>query len=344
MTFDLKNIARANIYNLKPYSSARDEFKGEAKVYLDANENPYNTGYNRYPDPMQWKVKNLLAHLKNTKTEQIILGNGSDEIIDLLIRSFCEPNVDEIIILPPTYGMYEVYGNINQVKITEVLLTENFQISISEVKKVINKNSKIIFFCSPNNPSGNLLKNEAIKEILNEFDGIVVIDEAYIDFSTQESWTEYLDIYPNLFVMQTLSKAWGLAGIRLGMGFANAEIIKLLNKVKPPYNISQLTQEKALEALLNKDEKNDKVQEILQQRDWLITELFTIEKVQHIYPTDANFVLIKIENATKVYEYLIQESIVVRNRSTVTLCFDCLRITIGTAQENKILIDALKAL
>ena len=347
MSFSLKNTARTNIFNLKPYSSARDEFKGEAKVYLDANENPYPNGYNRYPDPMQWEVKNELAKIKNIAADHIILGNGSDEIIDLLIRTFCEPNLDEIIILPPTYGMYEVYGNINQVKIKAINLTENFQISLSEVKKAITPNSKIIFLCSPNNPSGNLLKSNDIKEILNNFDGLVVIDEAYIDFSTQESWTEYLDIYPNLFIMQTLSKAWGLAGIRLGMGFSNKEIINLLNKVKPPYNISQLTQEKALEVLVNdakSNEKKNKVAQILKQRDVLINELLGIEKVQHIYPSDSNFVLIKIENATQVYEHLIQQSIVVRNRSNVTLCLDCLRITIGTVEENKILIDALKAI
>lgn len=344
MPFELKNIARPNIYNLKPYSSARDEFKGTASVYLDANENPFNTGYNRYPDPLQWEVKGHLARIKNTHPENIILGNGSDEIIDLLIRSFCEPKEEEIIILPPTYGMYEVYANINQVNIKSVPLTENFNVQLHELKAAISPKTKIIFFCSPNNPSGNLLKGEDIKEIIQEFNGIVVVDEAYIDFSLNESWIDYLDLYPNLFVMQTLSKAWGLAGIRLGMGFASQAIINLLNKVKPPYNISQLTQEKALASLVNEDEKNDAVQEILKQRDLLINELFGLEKVKHIYPTDSNFVLVKIENATKIYELLIEKSIVVRNRSTVLLCEDCLRITIGTAQENKTLIEALKAL
>ncbi|MFT6747547.1 MAG: histidinol-phosphate aminotransferase, partial [Glaciecola sp.] len=266
MSFDINKVARPSILTLKPYSSARDEFTGQAKVFLDANENPYDTKYNRYPDPLQLGVKGLLSSLKNLPAEQMILGNGSDEIIDLIIRSFCEPGKDEIIILPPTYGMYEVYGNINQVNIIEVPLDDKFDVNSKNVLGKATANTKIIFLCSPNNPSGNLLDTNEVKSILQQFDGLVVLDEAYIDFSDIESWSAYLDLYPNLFVMQTLSKAWGLAGIRLGMGFANNNIIALLNKVKPPYNISQLTQEKAFEALQCVEQKDEVVLLILQER------------------------------------------------------------------------------
>lgn len=344
MSFDINKIARQNILSLKPYSSARDEFKGKADVYLDANENPFNTKYNRYPDPLQLKVKELLGNTKKLNPDHIILGNGSDEIIDLLIRSFCEPNADEIIILPPTYGMYEVYANINQVRIKEVPLTKSFDINLPAVKQAITKNSKIIFLCSPNNPSGNLLSIDSIKSILMNFDGIVVIDEAYIDFSDMESWGGFLDLYPNLFVMQTLSKAWGLAGIRLGMGIANIEIIQLLNKVKPPYNISQLTQEKALEVLNLVDQKDEIVHVILEERKILAEALEDLPKVIKVHPSDANFLLVQINEADNIYKQLIENKIVVRNRSKVLLCNDCLRITVGTPEENKRLLEALKEL
>jgi histidinol-phosphate aminotransferase len=344
MTFDLNKIARKNIVNLKAYSSARDEFTGQAKVYLDANENPFNTNYNRYPDPMQWEVKSLLSNLKNVAKEQIILGNGSDEIIDLLVRSFCEPKLDEIIILPPTYGMYQVYADINNVKITEVSLEQNFALSANKVLESVTENTKIIFLCSPNNPSGNILDIDAVKSILQSFSGLVVLDEAYIDFADMESWSSFLDIYPNLFVMQTLSKAWGLAGIRLGMGFANQNVINLLNKVKPPYNISQLTQEKAIEALHCVEQKDEKVAIILKERASLQGSLGQLQNVETIFPSDANFLLVKIKNANTVYKQLIKQSIVVRDRSKVQLCNDCLRITIGTPEENLILVDALKKL
>jgi histidinol-phosphate aminotransferase len=344
MSFDINKVARPSILTLKPYSSARDEFTGQAKVFLDANENPYDTKYNRYPDPLQLGVKGLLSSLKNLPAEQMILGNGSDEIIDLIIRSFCEPGKDEIIILPPTYGMYEVYGNINQVNIIEVPLDDKFDVNSKNVLGKATANTKIIFLCSPNNPSGNLLDTNEVKSILQQFDGLVVLDEAYIDFSDIESWSAYLDLYPNLFVMQTLSKAWGLAGIRLGMGFANNNIIALLNKVKPPYNISQLTQEKAFEALQCVEQKDEVVQLILQERGKLQEALSELEKVEHIYPSDANFLLIKIIDAAQVYQKLIEKGIVVRDRSKVLLCDNCLRITVGTAEENTTLIEALKAL
>lgn len=344
MSFDINKVARPSILTLKPYSSARNEFTGQAKVFLDANENPYDTKYNRYPDPFQIGVKTLLSNLKNLPVEQMILGNGSDEIIDLIIRSFCEPGKDEIIILPPTYGMYEVYGNINQVNILEVPLDDKFDVNSKNVLAKVTVNTKIIFLCSPNNPSGNLLDTNEVKFILQQFDGLVVLDEAYIDFSDIESWSAYLDLYPNLFVMQTLSKAWGLAGIRLGMGFANNNIIALLNKVKPPYNISQLTQEKAFEALQCVEQKEDVVALILKERTKLQEALAAVESIQHIYPSDANFLLVKINDAAKVYQKLIKKSIVVRDRSKVLLCDNCLRITVGTEEENTILIEALKAL
>ena len=344
MSFDINKIARKNILSLKPYSSARDEFTGQAKVFLDANENPYDTKYNRYPDPFQFGVKSLISKLKNLPVEQIILGNGSDEIIDLIIRSFCEPSTDEIIILPPTYGMYEVYGNINQVKIKEVPLEDNFDVNSDKVLDQVTENTKIIFLCSPNNPTGNLMDIGQVKNILQKFDGLVVLDEAYIDFSDMESWSGYLDLYPNLFVMQTLSKAWGLAGIRLGMGFANNDIISLLNKVKPPYNISQLTQEIAFEALQCIDQKEEVVALLLKERSKLQEALTELKSVQHIYPSEANFLLVKITDAAQVYQKLIEKGIVVRDRSKVLLCDNCLRITVGTTEENITLIEALKTI
>lgn len=341
MSFDLEKITRKNIWNLSPYSSARDEFTGTASIYLDANENPFNNGYNRYPDPYQHELKEKIADIKNVKTQQIIIGNGSDEVIDLLYRAFCEPTVDEVITLSPTYGMYKVYANINNVELKDCWLSADFEIIEEDLFKMINDNTKMIWFCSPNNPTGNSLNPEIIKKVLQNFKGIVVIDEAYIDFSSSESWVNYLDFYPNLFVMQTLSKAWGLAGLRLGMGFASPQIIALLNKIKPPYNINLLSQQKALELLDFLDEKNNQVDIILQQRDWLAQELKQLKKVHEVYPSDANFVLVKMDNATQVYNQMIEKSIVLRNRSTVKLCLDCIRITIGTPEENKILLSNL---
>lgn len=344
MTFDLNTILRPSIAALKPYSSARDEFTGSADIYLDANENPFDTGLNRYPDPYQQDVKKRIANIKNVLEDRIFLGNGSDEIIDLLFRSFCEPAKDEVIILPPTYGMYQVSADINNVKTVKVSLTKEFEIDMPKVIEAINENTKIIWFCSPNNPSGNTLDPEAIKRILNFFNGIVVLDEAYIDFSNSQSWIDFLDFYPNLFVMQTFSKAWGLAGIRLGMGFASKEIITVLNKVKPPYNINTLTQNKVLEELGNLEEKNRAIDNILAERIKLIETLTKLKQVRHIYQSDANFLLVKIDNADDLYKKLVERSIIVRNRSSVNLCDDCLRITIGTPLENKKLLRSLTEL
>ncbi len=342
MSFDLNKTARKSILSLTPYSSARDEFSGQAKVYLDANENPYNTKYNRYPDPMQLGLKSLISTLRNLPPEHVFLGNGSDEIIDLVIRSFCDPAQDEIIVLPPTYGMYEVYAHINQVKVKEVPLDAEFDVNSKAVLQEVSEHTKIIFLCSPNNPSGNLLDTAQVKTILQKFNGLVVVDEAYIDFSDIESWSGYLDLYPNLLVMQTVSKAWGLAGIRLGMGFANSNIVELLNKVKPPYNISQLTQETAFEALQCVDQKEEVVQLIIQEREKLKKELSELEIVQLVYPSQANFLLVKINDAAQVYQELIKNGIVVRDRSQVLLCENCLRITIGTPEENETLLQGLK--
>jgi len=341
--FDLDSILRPCIKNLKPYSSARDEFSGKADVYLDANENPFDSGLNRYPDPYQQGLKDKISKRKNINKNRIILGNGSDEVIDLIFRAFCEPGKDEVICLPPTYGMYQVSADINNIGIKKVLLTADFEIDEQALVNEINPNTKIIWFCSPNNPSGNTLDPEVIKRITSSFNGIVVIDEAYIDFSSSQSWIDFLDFHENLIIMQTFSKAWGLAGLRLGMGFASPAIINILNNIKPPYNINTLTQEKASEALDNFEEKNQQVDVILSERALLIDELKKISAVKHIYPSDANFLLVKIDNASYIYEKLVAKSIIVRNRSTVALCENSLRITVGRPEENKILITAIKA-
>ena len=343
MRFDLDSILRPCIKNLKPYSSARDEFSGKANVYLDANENPFDSGLNRYPDPYQQGLKDKISKRKNINKNRIILGNGSDEVIDLIFRAFCEPGKDEVICLPPTYGMYQVSADINNIGIKKVLLTADFEIDEQALVNEINPNTKIIWFCSPNNPSGNTLDPEVIKRITSSFNGIVVIDEAYIDFSSSQSWIDFLDFHENLIIMQTFSKAWGLAGLRLGMGFASPAIINILNNIKPPYNINTLTQEKASEALDNFEEKNQQVDVILSERALLIAELKKISAVKHIYPSDANFLLVKIDNASDIYEKLVTKSIIVRNRSTVALCESSLRITVGRPEENKILITAIKA-
>ena len=342
MSFNLQEILRESIKNLKAYSSARDEFTGKADVYLDANENPFDTGLNRYPDPYQQDLKAKIAHLKNVRQERIILGNGSDEVIDLIFRAFCEPGKDEVIILPPTYGMYQVSADINNVKAKSVPLTPDFEINEPALLEAINDNTKVIWLCSPNNPTGNTLDPEAIKRVLNSFKGVVIVDEAYIDFSYSQSWIDYLDFHPNLFVMQTFSKAWGLAGLRLGIGFASNEIITVLNKIKPPYNINTLTQEKTSEILGKLDERNEAIDIILAERILLAKALEEIACVRKIYPSDANFILVKIDDATNIYNKLVEKSIIVRNRSNVELCENCLRITIGTSKENKLVIAAIK--
>ncbi|MFN5326801.1 MAG: histidinol-phosphate transaminase [Bacteroidota bacterium] len=345
--FNLEALVRSNVKRLSPYSSARDEFKGTASVYLDANENslgsPLLKWYNRYPDPMQWKVKEKISFIKKVPVEQIFLGNGSDEPIDILYRCFCEPLVDEVIIMPPTYGMYEVSANINNVKIKSVPLTPSFQIDLEQLESAIQPNTKIIWICSPNNPTGNSLDRQSIEMILNNFDGLVVIDEAYINFSRQKSFVTDLNEYPNLVVMQTLSKAWGLAGLRMGMAFASNEIIAFMNKVKPPYNISEPVQELALKALEEIGQVNDMIKEIIALRTDLEQQLDKSDLVLKRFPSDANFLLVKFKDPTAVYNYLLQHEIVVRDRSKVQLCEGCLRITVGTKEENDKLINALKS-
>lgn len=341
---DVSKLIRKNILELKPYSSARDEFEGEASVFLDANENPYSSLYNRYPDPHQKNLKQKIASIKKVSENQIFLGNGSDEVIDLLIRAFCEPAIDEVLIPQPTYGMYSVSAAINNVKVNQVQLSHSFDLDLASTLNAITPNIKLIFLCSPNNPSGNLLSQDRIIKLLDSFNRIIIIDEAYIDFTHAESFIRMLGRYKNLVVLQTLSKAWGLAGIRLGMCFASPEIIVALNKIKPPYNISSTTQAIALERLNNIESKNKQLNEILEQRKLLNTELTSIKVAEHVYPSDANFILVRIKSAKDVYQRLLSKGIVLRDRSNIILCNDCLRITIGTPEENQILLNEMKAL
>lgn len=348
MIFNIHTLLRPHIANLTPYSSARDEYSGKEGIFLDANENPIGSiteaSYNRYPDPYQTALKEKISEIKNVPASQIFLGNGSDEAIDLLFRAFCNPGRDNIIILPPTYGMYEVSAEINDVAIKRVNLTDDFQLRPRAILEEVDLNTKIVFICSPNNPSGNRMKQEAILQVLNSFKGLVVVDEAYIDFSIEPSFTQLLDQYPNLLVIQTFSKAWGLASLRLGMAFASVEIIQVLNRIKPPYNISGLTQETVLAALGEVDKMKSMVKEILLQRDNLYKQLEPLSLVQKVYPSDANFLLVKIQGARQVYNYLIEHRIIVRDRSKVVLCDDCLRISVGTAEENNVLLEALSQL
>lgn len=345
MSFDLNKLIRSNIRDLQPYSSARDEFSGEAKVFLDANENslgsPLIQWYNRYPDPHHRLLREKLSVIKGIAPEHIFIGNGSDECIDLLYRCFCEPGKSNTIICPPTYGMYEVSANINDVKIVRAPLLPDYQLDLVHLEQLVNEDTRIIWICSPNNPTGNLIQWHDIETILNHFNGLVVIDEAYINFARQRSWITALTDYPNLVVLQTLSKAWGLAGLRLGMAFASTAIIEVLQRVKPPYNISQPAQELALKALEEVEQVNDMIRHLVDMRDALAEVLATMPEVETVYPSDANFLLVKIRNARKVYEFLLENGIVVRDRSKVQLCDDCLRITIGTEQENTHLVDAL---
>ncbi|MDB5246749.1 MAG: histidinol-phosphate aminotransferase [Segetibacter sp.] len=343
--FDLNKLVRENIKNLTPYSSARDEFTGEAKVFLDANENalgsPLLKWYNRYPDPHQLKVKEALSTVKAVEPAEIFLGNGSDECIDLLYRCFCNPGKDNVIICPPTYGMYEVSANINDVEIRKAPLLEDFQLNLVHIETLVDDNTKLIWICSPNNPTANSMHREDIETVLNNFNGLVVVDEAYINFSRQKSFIQELNDYPNLVVLQTFSKAWGLAGLRLGMAFASQEIIGILNRVKPPYNVNQVTQELALKALEEVGQVNDMIKELVQMRVALKGVFEKIPFIQKVYPSDANFLLVKMDNARRVYEFLLTRGIVVRDRSNVKLCDDCLRITIGTEEENTELVEAL---
>jgi histidinol-phosphate aminotransferase len=338
---EIEKLARQNILSLKPYASARSEFKGQASVFLDANENPNDTGFNRYPDPLQRKVKAKIGAMKGVKPENIFLGNGSDEAIDLLIRIFCEPGEDHIVILPPTYGMYEVSAAIANIPVKKVKLLANFQPDVEAILKTATANSKLLFLCSPNNPTGNCFSQEAIIALANQFPGITVVDEAYIDFATTPGCLSMLDRHPRLVIMQTFSKAWGMAGIRLGMAFAHPDIIHLFNKVKPPYNINQLTQDAALKALDRAGQVKAWVKDILVQRTLLEQQLAALDFVQRIYPSSANFLLLKVEAPVKVYQFLVSRGIIVRDRSRVTLCEGCLRITVGTANENEQLFQTL---
>lgn len=341
---NLEKLVRKNIWLLKPYSSARDEFKGDAEVFLDANESPFNNGLNRYPDPYQWKLKALLSKEKNVPVKNILLGNGSDEVIDLLFRTFCNPGIDNVIICPPTYGMYEVSANINDVEVKKVNLKNDFQLDLNTIIDAIDDvKTKLIFICSPNNPTANNIHRKDVITLIEKFNGIVVVDEAYIDFSSQKSFLEYLDKYPNLLVMQTLSKAWGLAAIRLGILYAQEDIIKIMNKVKPPYNVNELTQKTAIKALNNKYQKEQWVNEVLAQRKKIEKQLAEIKCIEKLYPSDANFVLAKVTDAKRIYNYLVEHKIIVRDRSNVALCQNCLRISVGTKHENEKLIAALKS-
>ncbi len=345
---EITDLVRPSILKLKPYSSARDEFKGEASVYLDANENafgsPYSENFNRYPDPLQVKLKNAISKIKGVPAQHIFLGNGSDEAIDVLFRVFCEPAIDNVIICPPTYGMYKVAADINNVEVKAINLTKAFELDLSEIIKAVNENTKMLFICSPNNPTGNIMHFEDVEYLLNNFKGIVVIDEAYINYSRQRSYIQLLTEYENLVVLQTFSKAWGLAGVRMGMAFSTTVIVDIMNKVKPPYNVSEPSQQIVLEALDNIKKVNDEIKTTVEERNKFGKNLREQKLALEVYPSEANFILAKFADANKVYDQLLEKGIVVRNRSTVELCDNCLRITIGTPNENEILLKALTEL
>ncbi|MET3114031.1 histidinol-phosphate aminotransferase [Pedobacter sp. CG_S7] len=345
---DINNLQRENIKRLRPYSTARDEYKGQASIFLDANENgfgsPLEQNYNRYPDPLQLDLKDAISKIKGVPIENTFLGNGSDEAIDLLFRAFCEPGKDNVIILPPTYGMYEVSADINNVEVRKVNLLPNFQLDLDGIAEAMDEHTKLIFICSPNNPTGNAIIRTDVETILANFKGLVVIDEAYINYARQKTFIAELTEYSNLVILQTFSKAWGLAALRLGMAFSARPVIDILNKVKPPYNINQATQDLALDALKNVDQVNEWIKTTVQERDLLSIALATLPLVKKVYPSDANFILIAVENAAQTYGALVEQGIIIRDRSKVTLCEGCLRITIGTPTENKTLLQALKSL
>jgi len=346
MAFDPHRLLRPHLANLKPYSSARDEYTGKAGVFLDANENPYGSAgllenFNRYPDPYQHEVKTAISKIKGVPPTSIFLGNGSDEPIDLLIRAFCEPGKDAIIIVPPTYGMYEVSAGINNVEIVRVPLKENFQLDVKGVLSAVSEQTKILFLCSPNNPTGNLLRKEDVLTLLHQFPGLVVIDEAYIDFAPESGFVHNLEQLPNLVVLQTLSKAWGLAGLRLGMAFGGVEIIRILNRIKPPYNIPSPSQKIVLEALANVGAKQKMVADIMLQKEKLEEALKALSLVEHVYPSDANFLLVRVPKPKETYRFLVEQKVIVRDRSNVMHCHGCLRITVGTQKENEALLKAL---
>jgi len=345
MTFDLQSLVRKNIRNLKPYSSARSEFEGSAEVFLDANENsfgsPAGIGLNRYPDPLQRELKDRIAAMKGVSPSQIFAGNGSDEAIDLLFRIFCEPGCDDVITCPPTYGMYRVSADINDVAVREIRLTTDFQLDVPAIFAAISASTKLIFICSPNNPTGNLMSRESILEIARAFNGIVVVDEAYIDFADEPSMIVELSEQPNIAVLQTFSKAWGMAGVRVGLAFASGEVIDLMNRVKPPYNVSGIAQQAVINALDSKETVSSWIGAVKSERLRLESSLIALNIVQRVYPSYANFLLVEVDGANAVYKYLIDEKIVVRNRNNVELCEGCLRITVGTPMENDRLLDAL---
>ncbi len=346
MTFELERLIRENIRRLKPYSSARSEFAGMAEIFLDANENsfgsPAGVGYNRYPDPLQTALKARVAEMKQVLPSQIFIGNGSDEAIDLLFRIFCEPGRDEVIICPPTYGMYRVSADINDISVREVLLTDGFQLDIPAIENEITERTKLIFVCSPNNPTGNLMNRRSIVELADHFAGIVVVDEAYIDFADEQSLTAELRSMPNVVILQTFSKAWGMAGIRVGLAISSPAIIDLMNCVKPPYNVSEIAQRTVIGALAESDRVRRWIETILQERTALTEAMGRFDFVKRIFRSDANFILVRVADADAVYRYLIGEKIVVRNRTSVELCFGCLRITVGTPDENRRLIESLE--
>ena len=339
----LQELVRPNIWSLSPYTSARDEYQGkDAKVFLDANENPYNAPFNRYPDPLQRDLKKKIAVIKGVNEQSIFFGNGSDEAIDLMFRMFCRPGVDNAVAIEPTYGMYGVCADINDVEYRRVLLDENFQPDAEKIMAATDANTKLIFFCSPNNPSANNIDRKVIDSVLDRFEGIVIVDEAYIDFAGVPSYLEQLESRPNLIVLQTFSKAWGMAGIRLGMAFAQPEIIGIMNKVKYPYNINQLTQQRAMDEVMQYDRVQEWVKSILRERARLMKEFAKLDCTLQVYPSDANFFLARIKDAKATYDYLVDRGIIVRNRSKIALCGNSLRVTVGTAPENNALIDALK--
>jgi len=347
MEFDLDKLVRDNIKNLTPYSSARHEFTGKASVFLDANENAFGSPlpekFNRYPDPLQWQLKFQLAKIKGVPAENIFIGNGSDEVIDLAYRIFCKPGTDNVIVCPPTYGMYEVSANINDIAIKKVNLTEDFQLNVEGILNAVDENTKLLFICSPNNPTGNNMNRADVEILLNNFPGIIIIDEAYINYSKQKTFIQELTEYPNLVVMQTLSKAWGLAALRLGLCYASMDIIDIFNKVKPPYNVNDASQQLGLEALQDTTTVNNWIKQAVEQKEILIKEMQSLSFVEKIYPSDANFILVKVMDANKLYDYLSGNEVIVRNRSKDVHCANCLRITIGTPGENEVLINLLKS-
>lgn len=339
-------LIRPHLMDMKPYASARDEFTGKSEVYLDANENSLGSvgqrDLSRYPDPHQQEIKRKLAGIKQVSADQIFIGNGSDEPIDLLIRAFCEPNQDEIIILPPTYGMYEVSANINNVPVKKIPLKPDFQLDVSAIQKGISSNTKLLFICNPNNPTATRIADGDVISMIEKFDGLVVVDEAYIDFSDKQSFVQLIEQYNNVVVLQTFSKAWGLAAARVGMLFGSKEVVAVLNKIKPPYNVNEMSQEAVIYALDNEKQKNEFVEEIVKERVFLQSELTQIDNVHSIYPSDTNFLLTRVSEPDKLYHYLIDRGIIVRNRSKVLLCEGCLRITVGTREENERLVKAIK--